>query len=83
MYGPDEEAFNQNMHKVMFPWNDHDEPSNPGVLDDNVQWLKNHPRIRFNVEGYASSRGELIYNSNKPDRQRHSRASDCNSGGMG
>jgi len=62
IYGPDEEAFNQNMHEVMFPWNDHDEPSNPSVLDDNVQWLKNHPHDRFFIEGYASSRGDLLYN---------------------
>ena len=62
MYGPEEEAFNQNMHDVLFPWNDHDEPSNLGVLDDNARWLKNHPRDRFYIEGYASSRGDLIYN---------------------
>jgi outer membrane protein OmpA-like peptidoglycan-associated protein len=62
LYGPDEEAFNSNMHEVMFPWNDHEGPSNPSVLDENVQWLKNHPSDRFYVYGYASSRGELIYN---------------------
>jgi outer membrane protein OmpA-like peptidoglycan-associated protein len=62
LYGPDEEAFNDNMHEVMFPWNDHEGPSNPSVLDENVQWLKNHPSDRFSVYGYASSRGELIYN---------------------
>jgi outer membrane protein OmpA-like peptidoglycan-associated protein len=31
-------------------------------LDDNVQWLKNHARDRFYIDGYASSRHELIYN---------------------
>jgi len=62
LFGPEEEAFNKNVHEIMFPWNDHDEPSNPNVLDDNVQWLKNHARDRFYIDGYASSRGELIYN---------------------
>jgi outer membrane protein OmpA-like peptidoglycan-associated protein len=62
LFGPDEEAFNQNVHEIMFPWNDHDEPSNPNALDDNVQWLKDHPRDRFYIERYASSRGELLYN---------------------
>ena len=62
LFGPEEEAFNNNMHEVMFPWNDHDEPSNPSILDANVQWLKDHPSDRFYIEGYASSRGELIYN---------------------
>src|SRR3977135_1537864 len=62
LFGAEEEAFNNNVHAIMFPWNDHDEPSNPKVLDDNVQWLKSHPPDRFYIDGYASSRGELIYN---------------------
>jgi outer membrane protein OmpA-like peptidoglycan-associated protein len=62
LFGPEEEAFNQNVHELMFPWNDHEEPSNPNVLDENVQWLKNHASARFYIEGYASSRGELLYN---------------------
>jgi hypothetical protein len=40
LLGPEEEAFNNNVHEIMFPWNDHDEPSNPGILDANVRWLK-------------------------------------------
>jgi outer membrane protein OmpA-like peptidoglycan-associated protein len=62
LFGPEQEAFNKNVHEIMFPWNDHDKPSNLSLLDDNVQWLKDHPATRFYVEGYASSRGELIYN---------------------
>jgi outer membrane protein OmpA-like peptidoglycan-associated protein len=62
LFGPEEEAFNKNIHELVFPWNDHDEPSNTSALDDNVQWLKDHPSDRFYIEGYASSRGELIYN---------------------
>jgi outer membrane protein OmpA-like peptidoglycan-associated protein len=31
-------------------------------LDRTVQWLKDHPNDRFYVDGYASSRGELVYN---------------------
>ena len=27
LFGPDEEAFNQNMQPILFPYNDHDEPS--------------------------------------------------------
>jgi outer membrane protein OmpA-like peptidoglycan-associated protein len=62
LFGPEEEAFNQSIHEIMFPWNDHDEPSNPNVLEDNVRWLKDHANDRFYIQGYASSRGELIYN---------------------
>jgi outer membrane protein OmpA-like peptidoglycan-associated protein len=68
-FGPEEEAFYKNMKDVMFPWNNHDEPSNPGALDENVQWLKDHPSVRFYVDGYASSRGELIYNLNLSQRR--------------
>ncbi|HXJ89798.1 MAG TPA: OmpA family protein [Candidatus Binatia bacterium] len=62
VFGPDEEAFNQNMQVVMFPYDDHDEPSNISALDNNVQWLKDHPNVRFYVDGYASSRGDWLYN---------------------
>jgi outer membrane protein OmpA-like peptidoglycan-associated protein len=62
MFGPDEEAFNKNMQIVLFPYNDHDDPSNPAALDSNAQWLKDHPNVRFYVDGYASSRGDLVYN---------------------
>ena len=62
LFGTEEQAFNDNIHEILFPWNDHEGPSNPSVLDDNVRWLKDHPNGRFYIHGYASSRGELIYN---------------------
>jgi OmpA family len=62
LFGTEEETFNRNMHEIMFPWNDHAGPSNPSALDENAQWLKDHPSGRFYIYGYASSRGELIYN---------------------
>jgi len=62
LFGPDEEAFNSGLQVVFFPWNDHDEPSNPAALDTNAEWLKAHPSVRFYIDGYASSRGNLTYN---------------------
>ena len=62
LFGPEQEAFNQNVHEILFAWNDHDDASNPNILDDNVQWLKDHASDRFYIEGYASSRGDLGYN---------------------
>jgi outer membrane protein OmpA-like peptidoglycan-associated protein len=62
LFGPEEEAFNKSMEVILFPWNDHDDPSNPNALDSNAQWLKDHPNVRFYLDGYASSRGGLIYN---------------------
>lgn len=62
LFGLDEEEFNKNMQVILFPWNDHDDPSNPSALDNDVQWLRDHPNVRFYVDGYASSRGDLLYN---------------------
>jgi outer membrane protein OmpA-like peptidoglycan-associated protein len=62
LFGPEEEAFNKNVHEILFSWNDDDGALNPNILEDNVQWLKDHPNDRFYVEGYASSRGDLGYN---------------------
>jgi outer membrane protein OmpA-like peptidoglycan-associated protein len=62
LFGPEQEAFNQNVHEILFPWNQDDGPTNPNTLDDNVQWLKDHASARFYIEGYASSRGDLGYN---------------------
>jgi outer membrane protein OmpA-like peptidoglycan-associated protein len=62
LFGPEQEAFSQNVHEILFPWDEHDDPSNTNILDDNVQWLKDHAGDRFYIEGYASSRGDLGYN---------------------
>jgi outer membrane protein OmpA-like peptidoglycan-associated protein len=62
LFGSEQEAFNNNMREIMFPWNEASGPTDPTALDANVQWLKDHPNVRFYVEGYASSRGELVYN---------------------
>jgi peptidoglycan-associated lipoprotein len=62
IFGPEQGAFDASLRPVAFPWNDSDSPSNPDVLDANVQWLKDHPNVRFYIDGYASSRGEELYN---------------------
>lgn len=63
LHGPEEQAFYQNMQDVMFPWNNSTDPSNPSALDANAQWLKEHPSVRLDIAGYASTRGEdIVYN---------------------
>ena len=62
LYGPDEEAFYKNMKNIMFLRNDYTAPTNPSSLDDNVQWLKDHPDVRFYVDGYTSITGDIVYN---------------------
>jgi len=40
IFGPQEEDFYKNVQAIHFPWNDHDEPSNPSDLESNVRWLR-------------------------------------------
>jgi outer membrane protein OmpA-like peptidoglycan-associated protein len=61
-YGPEQEAFYQNMQVILFPNDDHDDPANPSALDNNVRWLQDHPDVSFYVDGYASSSGDWLYN---------------------
>jgi outer membrane protein OmpA-like peptidoglycan-associated protein len=62
LFGLEEEAFNQNVRAIAFPWDNNANPLNPNILDENVQWLKDHASDRFYIEGYASSDGDLGYN---------------------
>ena len=62
LFGSEEEAFYNNMKEVMFLRNDYNSPTNPSALDDNIQWLKDHPGVRFYVNGYTSITGDLLYN---------------------
>jgi len=69
IFGPEEDDFYSNVQVILFPYNDHDDPSNPEAVDRNVQWLKAHPNVRFYVDGYASSRGDWLYNINLSQRR--------------
>jgi len=60
--GPDEEAFYRNLKEVLFARNEYDQCLNPDALDDDARWFKEHPNVRFYIDGYASKRGELNYN---------------------
>ncbi len=62
VFGPVEEAFNQNVQPITFKWDQSGDPTDPSVLENNVRWLKDHPDTHFFIDGYASSRGDLIYN---------------------
>ena len=94
LFGPEEEDFYKNMQVVLFPYDNHDDPTNPNVLETNIQWLKDHPNVHFYINGYASSRGPLIYNlalspvagglgKGFHDQPGHRGESNQASGGMG
>jgi outer membrane protein OmpA-like peptidoglycan-associated protein len=62
LYGPEEQAFNQNMHEIMFAHDRFDHALDQNTLNADVQWLKDHPGARFFIEGYASVTGSDAYN---------------------
>ena len=69
LFGPEQEAFHQNVHEIVFPLNVYDQPVNPNVLDQDAEWLKEHADDRFYIEGYASSDGFLGYNLTLSNRR--------------
>jgi outer membrane protein OmpA-like peptidoglycan-associated protein len=62
LFGPEEQAFNENMHEVTFAHDRFDHALDENTLNADVQWLKDHPNDRFFIEGYASSTGTEPYN---------------------
>jgi outer membrane protein OmpA-like peptidoglycan-associated protein len=70
LFGPSEADFNNSVHGVLFPNNVYDAPENPNVLDANAQWLKDHANEHFYIEGYASSKGEPVFNNLRLSAQR-------------
>jgi peptidoglycan-associated lipoprotein len=62
LYSRAQAEFDQSVQEVLFPWNDHDSPSDLSPVQANASWLKEHSDIYFYVDGYASTRGDLIYN---------------------
>ena len=70
LFGPPEEAFDSNVHEVLFPNNVYDSPENANILDENAQWLKDHANDHFYIEGYASSKGAPEFNNLRLSAQR-------------
>jgi outer membrane protein OmpA-like peptidoglycan-associated protein len=64
LFGPEEQAFNQNVHEIRFAHDRFDHALDEETLNADVQWLKDHPNDRFFIEGYASVTGTQAYNLN-------------------
>jgi outer membrane protein OmpA-like peptidoglycan-associated protein len=69
LFGPDEQAFNENMHEITFAHDRFDHSLDENALNADVQWLKDHPGDRFFIEGYASATGSEAYNLNLSGRR--------------
>lgn len=70
IFGSEQQAFDSNMHEVLFPNNNYDQPVDPNILDANAQWLKDHAGDHFYIEGYASSKGAPKFNNLRLSSQR-------------
>ena len=64
VFGPEQAAFSQNIQDIYFSYNgdNMETPAAQEALRADAQWLKDHPSIRFYVDGYADWRGDIIYN---------------------
>jgi outer membrane protein OmpA-like peptidoglycan-associated protein len=62
LFGPEEQAFNENMHEITFAHDRFDHALDEATLNADVQFLKDHPNDRFFIEGYASVTGTEAYN---------------------
>ena len=62
IFGQEQDAFDNNIHEVDFPFDIFDKPLDPNVLDADAQWLKDHPANHLYIEGYASAEGDPGYN---------------------
>jgi len=62
LYGPEEQAFNDNIHAITFAHDRFDHALDESTLNADVQWLKDHPSDRFFIEGYTSATGTEAYN---------------------
>ncbi len=54
--------FSQNVKEVYFPFNIYNKVIDPGVLNANADWLKQHPEAHMWIQGYADIRGDIVYN---------------------
>jgi outer membrane protein OmpA-like peptidoglycan-associated protein len=62
LFGPEEQAFNENMHEIRFAHDRFDHALDENTLNADVQWLKDHPSDRFFIDGYTSATGSEAYN---------------------
>ena len=62
LFGPEEQAFYENMREITFAHDRFDHALDEKALNADVQWLKDHPNDRFFIEGYASITGSVDYN---------------------
>ena len=65
-----EELFRQNIQTIYFSYDQSDiRPDQVSRLEGNVSWLKQHPGVKFTIEGHCDERGSAEYNLGLGDRR--------------
>lgn len=59
----EEEGFTKNVHDVYFDYDKYDVRSDAQqVIQQDAQWLSQHPNVNFTIEGHCDERGSTEYN---------------------
>jgi peptidoglycan-associated lipoprotein len=65
-----DDLFRQNVQDVLFDYDKADiRPNQVSRLQGNASFLKEHPEVRFTIEGHADERGSQEYNLGLGDRR--------------
>src|SRR6267142_7282322 len=65
-----EELFRQNIQTIYFNYDQSDiRPDQVSRLEGNASWLKQHPGVKFTIEGHCDERGSAEYNLGLGDRR--------------
>lgn len=62
MFGQPQADFIQNLKPMLFGYDEFQRPANTDIVPSDVQYLKDHPDVKFWVNGYADIRGDILYN---------------------
>jgi peptidoglycan-associated lipoprotein len=68
-----DQLFQENVKSIYFDYDKSDiRPDQMSILQSNAAWLKQHPEVRFTIEGHCDERGSEEYNLALGDRRANS-----------
>lgn len=79
----EEELFSQNMKDIFFGYDKSDiAPDQQSALQGDITFLKQHPNVRFTIEGHCDERGSTEYNLALGDSRASAVKSALTQGGV-
>jgi outer membrane protein OmpA-like peptidoglycan-associated protein len=69
IFGQPQADFDQHMQPVLFDLDVYDHPVNEDAINADVQYLQDHPSVKFWLDGYADVRGDILYNMTLSQRR--------------